>query len=315
MIESFGTTPILPEGFASQGIISNIGNTPLIPITNLVPRRSNVRIFAKAEFMNPGGSVKDRPAWNMIKEGILQNSLTYDKTILDATSGNTGIAYALIGSALGFRVKLCVPKNASPERVHLMRAYGAELILTDPLEGTDGAIVEANSLYDQNPEAYFYVDQYNNPANWQAHYDTTALEILNQTANEITHFVAGLGTSGTFIGIAKRLSEEKTPKVNCISFQPDSPFHGLEGLKHMETAIVPGIYDQTVADKNLTVNTAESYEMTKELAKKEGLLVGVSSGAALLASLAVAETIDTGIIVTIFPDRGERYLSDKFWSQ
>ncbi|MHA2091671.1 MAG: PLP-dependent cysteine synthase family protein [Candidatus Kariarchaeaceae archaeon] len=315
MIESFGTTPILPEGFASQGIISNIGDTPLIPITNLVPRKSNVRIFAKAEFMNPGGSVKDRPAWNMIKEGILQNSLTYDKTILDATSGNTGIAYALIGSALGFRVKLCVPKNASPERVHLMRAYGAELVLTDPLEGTDGAIVEASSLYDQNPEAYFYVDQYNNPANWQAHYDTTALEILNQTANEITHFVAGLGTSGTFIGIAKRLSEEKIPKVKCISFQPDNPFHGLEGLKHMETAIVPGIYDKTVADKTLTVNTSESYEMTKELARKEGLLVGVSSGAALLASLAVAETIETGIIVTIFPDRGERYLSDKFWSQ
>ncbi len=312
MTQVFTKITSLPEGYVSQGIISGIGRTPVIPITNLVNQNSDVRILAKAEFMNPGGSVKDRAAWNIIKEGILNGHLTYEKTILDATSGNTGIAYAMIAASLGFQVKLFIPKNVSPERIRLLKAYNAKIEFTDPLEGTDGAILKAKELYLQSPEEYFHADQYNNPANWLTHYNTTANEILNQTAGEITHFVAGLGTSGTFMGTTKRLKEEN-PAIESVSVQPDSPFHGIEGLKHMETAVVPGIFDSNLIDVDLRVSTTEAQKQVKNLAAKEGILVGLSSGAAMAASLKVASEIDNGLIVCIFPDRGERYLSEKFW--
>ncbi|MHA2249048.1 MAG: PLP-dependent cysteine synthase family protein [Candidatus Kariarchaeaceae archaeon] len=312
MIKAFSENPPLPEGFLSQGIISYIGRTPLIPITRLIPESSDVRVFAKAEFMNPGGSVKDRAAWSMIKEGVMNGLLTPEKTLLDATSGNTGIAYAMICASLGFKVELCVPKNASPERINLMKSYGASLILTDPLEGTDGAILKARELFDASPESYFYADQYNNNANWLAHYQNTAIEILDQTASEITHFVAGLGTSGTFVGTTKRLKED-IPNLQAISVQPNSPFHGIEGLKHMESALIPGILDVSLIDEDIRVTTKEAQLNAIRLAREEGMLVGISSGAALAAALHIATKMNHGIIVCIFPDRGERYLGDNIW--
>ncbi len=295
-------------------VLSRIGKTPLIQVKNLTRELDNVEIYAKAEWFNPGGSVKDRAALNMILEGELSGALTEDRTIIDATSGNTGIAYAMIGATLRYRVQLALPSNASIERQRTLRAYGAELILTDPLEGTDGAQRRVKELVRESPDRYFYADQYNNPANWQAHYKTTALEIIEQANGRLTHFVAGLGTSGTFVGIAKRLKEHN-PEIRCISFQPDSPLHGLEGLKHMPTAIVPGIYDPHLADKNLEVSTEEAYEMVKLLAREEGLFVGVSSGAAMAVSLRVAKEISEGVIVTVFPDGGEKYLSERFWDE
>jgi cysteine synthase B len=278
---------------------------------------AGVELYAKAEWQNPGGSVKDRAAARMILEGELSGKLTPDRTILDATSGNTGIAYAMVGAARGYKVKLCVPANASPERKLMLRALGAELVLTNPLEGgTDGAIREARRLYAESPDKYFYPDQYNNDANWRAHYDTTGPEIIEQTSGRLTHFVAGLGTSGTFIGTGRRL-RKFNPAIRLISFQPDAAFHGLEGLKHMESAIVPGIYDPTLADEDLRVTTERAHEMVRRLAREEGLLAGVSSGAALAAMLDVASRIEPGvpaIIVTIFPDGAEKYLSDAFWT-
>lgn len=293
-------------------VTDQIGNTPLVQITRILDSR-RVRIFAKLESFNPGGSVKDRPAYSMIRRGEESGALTRDKAILDATSGNTGIAYAMIGASRGYRVVLAMPANASPERKRILRAYGAELHLTDPLEGSDGAIRRVRQMYEEAPQRYFYPDQYGNDANWQAHYETTAPEILAQTRGEVTHFVAGLGTSGTFVGTTRRLKKEN-PSLQAISFIPDSPFHGLEGLKHMPTAMVPAIYDPTLADQQLTVNTEEAQKMVLRLAREEGLFVGLSSGAAMVAALQVARNIDRGVIVTIFCDGGDKYLSEEFWN-
>ena len=290
-----------------------VGNTPLLRLRNIVAS-SNVEIYAKAEWFNPGGSVKDRPALNMILDGERSRELASDKIILDATSGNTGIAYAWIGAARGYKVRLALPQNASEERKRILRSYGAELVLTNPLEGSDGAIREARRLYAESPDLYFYPDQYNNPANWRAHYETTALEIWEQTSGRITHFVAGLGTSGTFVGTARRL-KELNREIKTISFQPDSPFHGLEGLKHMDSAIVPGIYDPSIADADYEISTESAHEYTRLLGKREGLLVGVSSGAAVACALAVAKDIESGVIVTVFPDGGDKYLSERFWDE
>src|ERR687895_1771370 len=264
---------------AGANVTELVGNTPLLELPKISAEVQRVRIFGKAEWYNPGGSVKDRPALWMIREGEKSGALTPEKTILDATSGNTGIAYAWIGASLGYKVTLCMPKNASDERKKILRAYGVDFVLTDPGEGSDGAIREARRLYAEEPEKYFYPDQYSNPANPRSHYESTGPEIWEQTNGEITHFVAGLGTSGTFVGTARRL-KEYNPDIKVISFEPDSPFHGLEGMKHMASAIVPEIYNPTIADENLGASTEEAYEMVKRLAREEGILVGISSGAA-----------------------------------
>src|SRR6476660_1103472 len=270
-----------------SSVLDMIGRTPLVRLHQFERETPGVELYAKAEWQNPGGSVKDRAAARMILDGEAAGRLTPGKTILDATSGNTGIAYAMVGAARGYTVKLCVPENASPERKLILRALGAELVLTNPLESTDGSIREARRLYAERPDLYFYPDQYSNDANWRAHYDTTAPEIIEQTSGRLTHFVAGLGTSGTFVGTGRRL-RKFSAGIRLISFQPDSPFHGLEGLKHMASAIVPGIYDPTLADEDLRVATETAYTMVKRLAREEGLLVGISSGAALAAMLDVA---------------------------
>jgi S-sulfo-L-cysteine synthase (O-acetyl-L-serine-dependent) len=294
-------------------ILDKIGNTPLIKIKNLTKSISpNVKIYAKAEWFNPGGSVKDRSALNMILEGERDGLLIHDKIIIDATSGNTGIAYAMIAAVKGYKVKLTLPANASHERKKILAAYGAEIILTDPLEGTDGAQKIAKDIYEKDNEKYFYPDQYNNPANWKAHYKTTANEIWQQIEGEITHFVCGLGTTGTFTGTTKRL-KELNKEIKCIAFQPDSPLHGLEGLKHLATSNIPGIYDNSLPDQNIEVSTEDSFEMVKRLAKEEGLLVGISSGAALAASLKIANELEEGTIVTVFADGGVKYLNENVW--
>jgi cysteine synthase B len=293
-------------------LLDLIGNTPLLRLRKFEQRFSSVEFYAKAEWFNPGGSVKDRPAYRMVLEGLKSGALKPGKIILDATSGNTGIAYAMIGAVHGFRVRLCLPSNVTHERKRILRAYGADLVFTDPLDGSDGAIKEARRLYASDPELYFYPDQYNNDANWRAHYDTTAREILDQTGGRVTHFVAGLGTSGTFIGTGRRLRDEK-PSVRLISMQPDSPLHGIEGLKHMASAIVPGIYDPSLADENLAVSTEDAYECVRRMASEEGVLAGISSGAALAACLRVAERVGSGVFVTVFPDAADKYLSERFW--
>ena len=299
---------------ATDDALSLIGNTPLIRLRRVCTQFPQVEILAKAEWANPGGSVKDRAAWNIIQEAERAGLLTPDKAVLDSTSGNTGIAYAMIGAARGYHVKLFMPSNVSVERKHILQAFGAEIVYTDPMEGSDGAIRGVRELAEKEPETHFYANQYMNPANWRAHYLTTASEIFEQTGGRITHFVAGLGTTGTFIGTARRLKELK-PDVRCISFQPDSPFHGLEGLKHLPSSIVPGIYDASVADEELEVSTEDSYAMTLRLAREEGLLVGVSSGAAMVAALKVAAQAGSGVVVTIFPDSGDKYLSERFWHE
>lgn len=298
-----------------------VGNTPLLELPGLsreVPGLSRevpgVTILGKAEMDNPGGSVKDRPALWMVRDGERSGALTPEKTILDATSGNTGIAYAWIGASLGYRVRLCMPKNASEERKKILRAYGVEFVLTDPGEGSDGAIREAQRLYAEDPERYFYPDQYSNPANSRAHYESTGPEIWEETGGEVTHFVAGLGTSGTFVGTAQYL-KEMNPGVKAVSFEPDSPFHGLEGMKHMQSAIVPKIYDPTVADENRHAPTEEAYEMVKRLAREEGILVGISAGAAVATSLQVAREIESGVVVTVLCDGADKYLSESFWEE
>jgi cysteine synthase B len=312
--------PTIPSLAPEPGSLAAcIGNTPLIKLGRIASLVEPVEIFAKAEWFNPGGSVKDRPALNMILEGERSGKLRPGKIILDATSGNTGIAYAMLGASRGYKVKLCLPANASQERKHILRAYGVELVLTDPAESTDGAIKCARELYAANPELYFYPDQYNNDANWKAHYETTAPEIIRQTGGELTHFVAGLGTTGTFVGTSRRL-REYDPAIKVISFQPESGFHGLEGLKHLPTAMVPGIYDASIADENLWISTEESYAMVRRLAREEGLLVGISSGAALVACMKVATRLEAGRfpaakIITIFPDSGDKYLSEQFWEE
>ena len=289
-----------------------VGNTPLLELASVSAEVSDVRILGKAEWYNPGGSVKDRPALWMIRDGESSGALTPGKTILDATSGNTGIAYAWIGAALGYKVELCMPANASEERKQILRAYGVEFVLTDPGEGSDGAIREVRRLYAEDPERYFYPDQYSNPANPRAHYESTAPEIWDQTGGEITHFVAGLGTSGTFVGTASRL-KEYNPEIKVISFEPESAFHGLEGMKHMESAIVPEIYDPTIADENRRIATEDAYEMVKRLAREDGVLVGVSAGAAVATALEVAREIEGGVVVTILCDGADKYLSESFW--
>lgn len=289
-----------------------VGNTPLIDLSKSTREVVPVEIYAKAEWFNPGGSVKDRAALNMILEGEKSGELTKDKIILDATSGNTGIAYAMIGSALGYKVRLTLPQNAGKLFKYILKAYGAELVFTNPQYGSDGAIREAIKLYEQAPELYFYPDQYNNPANWLAHYDGTGIEIIRQTAGRVTHFIAGLGTSGTFVGTARRL-KEFNDDVRLISVHPDSPFHGLEGLKHMATAIVPGIYDPELADENLELSTEEAQGMVKFLAQQEGILVGISAGAAMATALKVAKRLTSGVIVVIFPDNAYKYFDQRFW--
>ncbi|MPY90898.1 MAG: cysteine synthase [Luteitalea sp.] len=303
---ALNTTP------ASPSPLDLVGNTPLIALQRLRPANPRVAVYAKAEWWNPGGSVKDRAALAMIRDAERRGVLRPGRTILDATSGNTGIAYAMMGAILDYRVTLCVPANVTPERKRILNAYGVELILTDALESSDGAIREARRLYAQHPERYVYLDQYNNPANWRAHYETTAEEIWEQTEGRVTHFVAGLGTSGTFTGTARRL-KEINPAIRTISFQPDDPFHGLEGLKHMASAIVPGIYDPSLANQDFVVSTEEAYTLVRRLAVEEGLLVGISSGAAVACALHLADRLDEGVIVTIFPDSGDKYLSERFW--
>jgi len=293
-------------------VLDLIGQTPLVRLSRFERETPGVELYAKAEWQNPGGSVKDRAAWRMIADGEASGRLTPGLTIVDATSGNTGIAYAMIGAARGYKVKLFLPDNASAERKLILRAFGAELVLTDPLEGTDGAIREVRKLVAGEPSKYFYPDQYSNDSNWRAHYDTTGPEILEQTGGRITHFVAGLGTSGTFMGTGRAL-RHANPGITLISFQPDSPFHGLEGLKHMPTALVPAIYDASLADENLSIGTEIAHTFVRRLAREEGLLVGISSGAALAAALEVGRRLERGVVVTVFPDGAEKYLTETFW--
>ena len=295
----------------SSGIVDLIGNTPLIELRSLSPR-PGVRVLGKAEWFNPGGSVKDRPALSIILDGEARGALHSGLTLLDSTSGNTGIAYAMIGAARGHRVQLVVPANINVERNRTLKALGANLILTDPLEGSDGAQRRARSIYQEDPRAYFYADQYNNPANSRAHWQTTGPEIWEQTGGDVTHFVAGLGTTGTFCGTARFL-KAKRPEVVCVAVQPDSPMHGLEGMKHLDTAIRPGIYEPDLVDREIRVSTETAQRMVLRLARMEGLLVGISSGAAAAAAVQLAGQITNGIIVLVFPDSGTRYLSEPFW--
>jgi cysteine synthase B len=304
----------IPNGGAVASLLDLIGRTPLIRLRSFESGLSHVELYAKAEWLNPGGSVKDRPAARMIADGERSGALTHDRILLDATSGNTGIAYAMIGAAKGYRVRLCMPENVTPERKYILRAYGAEIVYTDPMEGSDGAIVRAREMYAADPGTYFYPDQYSNPGNWQAHYDTTGAELIEQTGGRLTHFVAGLGTSGTFIGAGRRL-REFNPAIRLISVQPDSPLHGLEGLKHMGTAIVPDIYDPSVADEDLGVSTEEAFDLTRRLARQEGLLVGISSGANLAGALQVSRRATDAVVVVVFCDGGDKYLSERFWDE
>ena len=308
---------VLPLVGGPSSVLECIGNTPLLRLEHIGREFPNVEFYAKAEWFNPGGSVKDRPALAMIREGERNGDLYPGKTILDATSGNTGIAYAMIGAALGYPVTLCLPESASAERKRILKAYGAELIFTPAEQGSDGAIRRVQALYAANPERYFYADQYSNSANWRAHFETTGMEIWRQTHGTVTHFCAGLGTSGTFTGVARKL-KALDPHVRCISLQPDASFHGLEGWKHMPTAIVPRIYDPRLADANLLVHTEDAYRMIKRLAQEEGLLVSPSSAAALVGCFAVAQSLPShqnAVIVTIFPDSADKYLSERFWDE
>jgi cysteine synthase B len=298
------------------GLLENIGGTPLLSLPRLASELPHgVELYAKAEHLNPGGSVKDRAALSMILEGERGGALTRDKIILDATSGNTGIAYAMIGAARGYRVRLCLPANASAERKRILRIYGAELIETDPREGFDAPQRLAQRLASDEAEKYFYANQYDNPANWRAHYDGTAPEIWEQTGGRVTHFLEGIGTSGTFTGTVRRL-RELNPMLKAVLMQPDSPLHGLEGMRHVETSIVPGIFDRTLADERVEVSTEDAQEMARRLAREEGLFIGVSSGANVLAALRYAKGLPPGsVVVTVLCDGGSRYLSEDFWGE
>jgi len=300
--------------FGENSLLDTVGNTPLLRIARVADDvNPNVRIYAKAEYFNPGGSVKDRAARRMILNAIERGLLTPEKVILDATSGNTGIAYAWIGAALGYKVTLCLPANASIERQKILLAYGAELVLTDPRYSTDGAQRLAKEMAEAEPDRYYYPDQYNNDANWEAHFHTTGPEVWAQTGGEVTHFVAGLGTSGTFMGTGRFLRTKKHD-VRLICVQPATSLHGLEGLKHFATAIVPGIYDAKLADEQLTVETEDAHAMCRCLAQREGLFVGVSSAANVCAALEVAKTLSAGVVVTVLCDAGDKYLSERFWA-
>jgi cysteine synthase B len=299
-------------------LLATIGNTPLLRLEKIPREFPGIEIFAKAEYFNPGGSVKDRAALNMILDGERSGKLNHRRIILDATSGNTGIAYAMIGANRGYKVKLCLPANASIERKRILKAYGAEMVFSDAAEGSDGAIRLCRKLYLEDPDSYFYPDQYNNPANWKAHYEGTGREIVEQTAGRLTHFVAAMGTSGTFMGVSRRLRRD-VPEAKCYSAQPSSGFHGLEGLKHMPTAIVPGIYDETLADGNLWIETEDAYAMVRRLAREEGLLVGISSGCNVLAATMLARDLaargESATIVTMLCDSADKYLSEHFWEE
>jgi cysteine synthase B len=310
----------IPQTSRSQAepLLATVGNTPLLRLEKIPLEFPGVEILAKAEYFNPGGSVKDRAALNMILDGERSGRLNPNRVILDATSGNTGIAYAMIAANRRYHVKLCLPGNASIERQRILRAYGAEMIFSDAAEGSDGAIRLCRKIYLADPDRYFYPDQYNNPANWKAHYEHTGPEIVRQTAGRITHFVAAMGTSGTFMGVSRRLKRD-VPEVQCISAQPSSGFHGLEGLKHMPTAIVPGIYDETLADGNLWIETEDAYRMVRRLAREEGLLVGISSGCNVYAATLLARNLaargESATIVTVLCDSAEKYLSERFWEE
>jgi cysteine synthase B len=301
-----------------SGLIDRIGNTPLLRLDSVVRGLEGITLLAKAEWQNPGGSVKDRAAAAMVSEAWADGRLGPGKTLLDATSGNTGIALAMLGAAQGFPVLLAMPSNVSPERKRILKAYGAKVEWTDPDQSSDGAIRRARELAANDPERFCYVDQYSNDANWRAHYNTTGIEIWQQTQGLVTHFVAGLGTSGTFVGTTRRL-KEFNPEVKCISMQPNSPFHGLEGLKYMATSIVPAIYDPNLADREVEVETEAAYEMVKRLAREEGLLVGISAAAAVTASAQIAREEATAgrsaVIVTVLPDSADKYLSERFWEE
>src|ERR1700734_4109516 len=301
----------------SSSLLDQIGNTPLLRLAKVDADLPGVEIYAKAEFFNPGGSVKDRAAQNMILDGERTGKLTKDHVLLDATSGNTGIAYAMISALKGYRVRLCLPANASHERKQILKNYGAEMVFSDPGEGSDGAIRLCREIYEADPDQYFYPDQYNNPFNWKAHFEGTGVELIEQTGGAITHFVACMGTSGTFMGTSKRLKRD-LPGVRCISAQPSSGFHGLEGLKHMPTAIVPGIYDPAIADDNLWIETEDAYRMTRWLGRHEGLLVGMSSGANVHAAREVGRRLvaegRSGLVVTVLCDGATKYLREPFWN-
>ncbi len=316
MVERLFDNPAASSRADQRVLLASVGGTSLLRLARVaqdVP--AGVEVYAKAEHLNPGGSVKDRAALSMILDGERRGLLRPDKTILDATSGNTGIAYAMLGAALGYSVALCLPKNANQERKRILRSYGAELIETDPLTGMDGAQLRAREIVATEPEKYFYPDQFNNPANWRAHYDATAPEIWEQTAGRVTHFLAGMGTSGTFMGTSRRLKEYDS-KIRVVSMQPDSPFHGLEGMKHMASVIVPGIYDARLADESVTVSTEEAQAMARRLAREEGLLVGTSSGANVFAAVRLARQLPPrSVVVTILCDTGERYLDEEFWEE
>ena len=302
----------------AEPLLDTIGNTPLIRLERIPREFPGVEIYGKAEYFNPGGSVKDRAAKNMVLEGERSGKLNHSRTILDSTSGNTGIAYAMIGANRGYKVKLILPANASEERKRILKAYGAEMLFSDAGEGSDGAIRLCRKIYMEDPDRYFYPDQYNNPANWKAHFENTGPEIIKQTNGAITHFVAAMGTSGTFTGVTKRLRRD-LPDVKCWSAQPSSGFHGLEGLKHMPTAIRPGFYDDTLADGNLWIETEDAYRMVRRLAREEGLLVGISSGCNVHAATLLARELsakgETATIVTILCDSAEKYLSESFWDE
>ena len=310
-----------------EALLAGIGNTPLLPLDALIrdfpgsqpanAQLPNVHLLGKAEWYNPGGSVKDRAAARIVAEARSSGKLGPGKILIDSTSGNTGIAYAMLGAALGFPVTLCVPENASPERKRILQAYGAKIIYTDPAEGSDGAIKIARQYSGRDPDLYFYADQYSNDANWRAHYETTANEIWQQTEGRVTHFVAMLGTTGTFIGTTRRL-KELNPTIRCISLQPDSAFHGIEGAKYLPSAIVPRIYDSSLADENLEIATEDAHAMARRLAREQGLLVGVSAAAAIVGSLQVIDSLkinQRATVVTILADSGEKYLSERFWDE
>jgi len=307
-------SPITP---VATSLLDQIGGTPLLRLARIAADLPGVEIYGKAEYFNPGGSVKDRAALAMVLDGERSGRLRADRIILDSTSGNTGIAYAMIGAARGYKVKLCLPANASEERKRMLRAYGAEMVLTDPAEGSDGAIRKVREIYEADPDIYFYPDQYSNPANWKAHFDTTGAEIIEQTLGRVTHFVTSMGTSGTFMGVSRRLKRD-VAGVQCISAQPSSGFHGLEGLKHMPTAIVPGIYDPTLADDNVWIETEDAYAMVRRMARDEGILVGISSGANVVAARKVARGVvergEEAVIVTMICDNADKYLSEPFWN-
>ncbi len=311
-------TEMKAAGLAS-GLAAVVGNTPLLPLHRLAADLwPDVQVYAKAEWFNPGGSVKDRPALNILRNALESGALTPDKRLLDSTSGNMGIAYATLGASMGIRVTLALPANASPERIKILKALGAELVLTDPLEGSDGAIVVAQEMAEADPGRYFYANQYDNPANWQAHYQTTGPEVWGQTGGQVTHFVAGMGTSGTIMGTTRYL-REKNPAIRSVAFYPDAPFHGLEGLKHMPTAQKPGIYVPELPNETREVETEAAYEMVRRLGQEEGMFVGFSSGAAAAAALKVAEELaergEGGLIVTVFPDAGYKYLTSNIWDE